>query len=504
MTPAPAARAEQEATAMADPATVSPGTGTGSSGTGSATVSPDSGARSPADRDAGTAAAISPEPGTHSPTSPDTRTAAATPDPAPSVRPAHPDTRDADADVVFGRLRAHQSAKLALTGRFAGRGAVETGAQGARVQLSDGRSMLDFGSYAVTLLGHRHPGVTAAVRRQLDVMPTSTRSLANPVTAAAAECLAAYFGGVLPKVYFGLNGSDAVEVSVKLARLASGRDRVLAVNGGFHGKTLGALALTHSPLFRAGLRGCAVDVTHIDAADPGAVAREAARGDVAAVVFEPVQGENGARPIAPEVLRRWTRDARAHGVFAVADEIQCGLRRCGERSVALAEGLAVDAVLVGKPLGGGVVPLSAVVCTPQLYAPLAADPFLHSATFGGHPLSCAALPAALTAIEERAAHGAGLATAIEAGLRTLAARHSRLVRGVTGRGLLWGVDFAVPHAAGEVVVELANAGLVVSPCLSRPTTVRLLPSLATTHAQLAEALGILDGALTLAGSAVTV
>lgn len=407
-----------------------------------------------------------------------------------------------DAGPVFERLRAHQSPKLALTGRFAGRGAVECAAEGARVHLSDGRSMLDFGSYAVTLLGHRHPGVTAAVRRQLDTMPTSTRSLANPVTARAAECLAGYFGGVLPKVYFGLNGADAVEVAVKLARLASGRDRVLAVAGGFHGKSLGALALTHSPLFRSGLRGCSVDVVHIDADDPGAVAREAARGDVAAVVFEPVQGENGARPLPVEVMRRWARDARAHGVFAVADEIQCGLRRCGERSVALAEGLAVDAVLVGKPLGGGVVPLSALVCTEELYAPLAADPFLHSATFGGHPLSCAALPAALAAIEERAEHGAELAVAFEGGLHALAARHTALVRRVTGRGLLWGVEFAVPHAAGEVVVELANSGLVVSPCLSRPTTLRLLPSLATTHGQLREALDILDGALTLAEAAV--
>ncbi|GAU71074.1 putative aminotransferase [Streptomyces sp. NBRC 110611] len=399
------------------------------------------------------------------------------------------------SDAVFDRLRRHQSPTLALTGKFAGQGAVESAASGSRVTLSDGRSVLDFGSCAVALLGHRHPGVVAAVQRQLAVMPTSTRSLANPVSAEAAAVLADYLGGSLPKVAFGLNGADAVEISVKLARLASGRDRVLAVRGSYHGTTIGALALTHNPLFRAGLRGCTVDVVHIDPDDPDAVRRECAQGPVAALIFEPVQGENGAVPLSPEVLRRWTLDAHAHGAFVIADEIQCGLRRCGERSVALAERLTVDAVLVGKPLGGGIVPLSAMVCSDLLYAPLSADPFLHSATFGGHPLSCAALPAALAAVEDLAGHGRMLTDRLTAGLQTLHERHGQVMSGFRGRGLLWGIDFTAPQTAGEVVVGLANAGLLVSPCLSRPTTVRLLPPLTTTTAELDQALEILDTAL---------
>ncbi|MDT0436579.1 MULTISPECIES: aspartate aminotransferase family protein [Streptomyces] len=401
----------------------------------------------------------------------------------------------AAAPEVFNRLRRHLSPKLALTGSFAGRGAVEESARGCRVTLSDGRSALDFGSYAVTLLGHRHPAVTAAVREQLETMPTSTRSLANPVTADAAARLSGYLDDRLPKVYFGLGGADVVEVAVKLARLATGRGRVLAVRGGFHGKTLGALALTHSPLYRVGLRGCAVDVVHLDPGDPDAVRRETAAGDVAALVFEPVQGENGAVPLPREVLRQWCEDAHRHGAFAIADEIQCGLRRCGERSVALADRLPVDAVLFGKPLGGGVVPLSALLCSERMYAPLAADPFLHSATFGGHPLSCAALPAALTAIEELAERGAGSAALLDEALTALAARYPGAVVEVRGRGLLRGVEFATPATAGAVVVGLAGAGLLVSPCLGRPTTVRLLPPLVATAAEITEAVGILDAAV---------
>jgi len=406
------------------------------------------------------------------------------------------------AGEVFDRLRRHQSPKLALTGKIAGQGAVESSALGARVTLSDGRDVLDFGSYAVALLGHRHPRVVEAVGRQLDVMPMSTRSLANPVVAQAAARLADYLGGALPKIYFGLNGADAVEVAVKLARLATGRERVLAVTGGYHGKTLGALSLTHSPLFRAGLRGCVVDVVHLDPNDPHAVREQMSAGPVAAVVFEPVQGENGAVPLPTDVLRQWCEDAHAHGAFAIADEIQCGLRRCGERSVALADGLPVDAVLVGKPLGGGVMPLSAVACTQELYQPLEKDPFLHSATFGGHPLSCAALPAALDAVEELAERGRKLSDRLVDGLRELGERHPRVMSGYHGRGLLWGIDFTTPAAAGEVVVSLANNGLLVSPCLGRPTTVRLLPPLVTTDAELDAGMDILDTALTAAGAAI--
>ncbi|MEV4616820.1 aminotransferase class III-fold pyridoxal phosphate-dependent enzyme [Kitasatospora sp. NPDC049258] len=418
--------------------------------------------------------------------------------PVSSDTPAPADTA---APEAFDRLRRHLSPKLALTGSFAGRGAVEATAEGCRVTLSDGRSALDFGSYAVTLLGHRHPAVAAAVRHQLETMPTSTRSLANPVTARAAACLAGYLGDALPKVYFGLNGADVVEVAVKLARLATGRSRVVAVDGGFHGKSAGALALTHNPLYRVGLKGCTVDVVHVDPTDPEAVLREVRAAEVAAVVLEPVQGENGAVPLPVETLRRWCADAARAGAFVIADEIQCGLRRCGERSVALAAGLPVDAVLLGKPLGGGVVPLSALVCSEQLYAPLAADPFLHSATFGGHPLSCAALPAALEAIEELAPHGHRLSLLLDAALARLRADHPEVVRAVRGAGLLRGIELAHPQAAGTVLAELAGAGLLVSPCLSRPTTLRLLPPLVCTGAELAEAVRILDAAFAVAGRA---
>ena len=409
---------------------------------------------------------------------------------------------DSAARTVFTRMRRHLPPYLAMTGKLAGRGAVESSADGCRVRLSDGRSALDFGSYAVTLLGHRHPAVVAAVRAQLDAQPVATRTLANPATAAAAARLVEYLDSELTRVCFGVSGADAVEAAIKLARLASGRSRIVAVQGGFHGKSLGALALTHHERYRTGLLDVLPGVAHVPADDPDAVAREIGRGDVAALIFEPVQGENGVRPLEPDVLAAWCSAATANDAFVIADEIQCGLRRCGEPSLALAAGLPVDAVLMGKPLGGGVLPVSAAVCRDRLYAPLLADPVVHTSTFAGYPLGCAAVPAALDAIEELADRGPVLATAMADGLAELRRRYPGTVAEVRGRGLLWGMDLDPPHLAGDLVVQLAQAGLLVSPCMSRPGTLRLMPPLVAGAAEVSEALDIVAVVLDRAASGV--
>jgi putrescine aminotransferase len=407
-----------------------------------------------------------------------------------------------DAGEVFRQMRRHLPPALAMAAKLAGQGAVEVAADGVWVTLSDGRRLLDFGSYAVTLIGHRHPLVVAAIHAQLDLQPTATRSLGNPTLSSAAARLSGYFGDALPRVYFGLNGADAVEAATKLARLRTGRPRIVAVEGGYHGKSLGALALTHSAQFRQGSIDALSAVSHVDPEDPEAVAVATSAGDVAAVVFEPIQGEHGIRPIAPQVLTAWCADAHRNGAMVIADEIQTGLRRCGPRSVALDAGLPVDALLVGKALGGGVVPLSAMLCTDDFYRPLTENPFLHTATFAGHPLCVAAVEPTLSALEELSESGVRIGRQLEAGLRELHARCPDLVTEVRGRGLLWGIDFVSAQAAGEVMLSLMQHGLLISPCLSRPTTLRLLPSLVTTSAQVALALEMLADAMTEAGAAV--
>lgn len=399
------------------------------------------------------------------------------------------------SDTPLDVLRRHVSPGMALGAKLTGTGAVEESADGATVRLSDGRELIDFGSYGVTLLGHRHPAVVEAVAAQLDRMPATSRVLANPATTALVARLVDALGAPLERVWLGSDGADAIEVALKLARKRTGRLRVLAVERGFHGKTLGALSLTWNPPFRLGLEPLLGHVTHVDPSDPEAVARECAKGDVAAIVFEPIQGEAGVRPLATEVLRRWCADAHAAGAYAIADEIQTGMRRCGPLSLARAAELDVDAVLLGKALGGGVLPVAALVATPELHEPLAADPTFHSATFGGHPLGCAAAVAALDAVDELADHAAFVGERVGLGLRAIAAAHPRAVTAVRGCGLLWGIEVAAAGVAGNMLIELAQNGLIVSPCLSAPRAIRLLPPMVATADEVDRALEAFDAAL---------
>lgn len=394
-------------------------------------------------------------------------------------------TIESSAQPAMEEAARHMAPGLIKRQRIIAGGAYEVFGDGSVVQLSNGRSVLDFGSYAVTLFGHRPAPVLDMVRDALDRMPTTTRLLANPYSVRFAERLAATIApGRLPRVCLGMNGSDAVETAMKLAMGRTGRSAVLAVQGAFHGKSLGALAATADPERRRPVQGFLGDVRHIPWT-MDAVAEAAREWPFAALIFEPVQGEGGGRAIPMQLLRRWTSDAKAAGAYVIADEIQCGLRRCGPVSVAEHGGLDVDAVLFGKAIGGGVMPLSAVVCSDDLFKPLIDDPYFHTTTFGGHPASCAAGLAALELLESMEGRFAeasrDLAVMMEA-LRGL----GPVVRS-EAIGLFGVLEFATPTIAATAVLQAGRHGLLMAPCLSAPCVARLLPPVVTTSSQFAEA-----------------
>lgn len=399
------------------------------------------------------------------------------------------------ASTVFGRSAAHLVPGMADRHRVIGAGGFETTAEGAQVTLSNGRVALDFGSYAVPLFGHRPVSVLDAVRRSLDEMPTSTKMLANPYTARLAERLtAAIEPDRLSRVCFGLNGSDAVECALKLAIASTGRSTVLAVEGGFHGKSMGALAATWDPARRGPVLGFLGPVRHLPL-EPDAVQRVVRQEPVAALIFEPVQGEGGGRRLPPDLLRRWTSDARAAGAFVIADEIQCGLRRCGPMSIAVELGLEPDAVLFGKALGGGVMPLSAALCTEELFAPLRQDPYFHTSTFSGHPASCAAGLAALELLDELDAEFKAKDGLLAEGLDELPSRYPELVAEAHAYGLFGVISLTTPELANLLVLEAGRRGLLMAPALSAPTVLRLLPPLVVSAEQIRDAFAILDTSL---------
>jgi putrescine aminotransferase len=403
-------------------------------------------------------------------------------------------TTSPDQQTVTRCTTDHLAPGLAQIQRMIGRGAHEAEALGARVRLSDGRTMIDFGSYAVMLFGHRPPSVVRAVHEALDRMPASTRMLANPYSALLARRLVHMLAPErLSRVVFGLNGADAVEAALKLAMAETGRARILAVEGAFHGKSIGALAATADRERREPVRGFLGSVRHLPLrAD--AVAAAMREAPAAAFIFEPVQGEGGGRELPARLLRRWCSDAHAAGAFVIADEIQVGLRRCGPISLSLAQGLEPDAVLFGKALGGGVLPLSAVICTEQLFTPLVRDPFFHTATFAGHPLSCAAGLAALELLDEIADQAGQTGRLLADGITSVAANRAGVVREGRTMGLFGVLEFASPVLANLTLLDCGRRGLLVARCLSVPNVLRVLPPVDTPPAVMAQAMEILDAA----------
>lgn len=395
---------------------------------------------------------------------------------------------------IFAAAKSHLNRRVAGMNRLIGANAYAVSADGAVVRLSDGREFLDLGTWAPTVLGHRPPAVVAAVHEQLGTLPVAPRGLASAAAPLLARRLAELASpSRLERVWLGANGADVVEAALKLARVATGRLRVLALRGGFHGRTLGALAVSDGDRYSPGLTPLLREVTFCDPV-PGAVEREVGRGDVAAVILEVLQGSSPAIPLPGEMLAQWARAAHEAGALVIVDEIQTGLWRCGEFSLGLSGGLDPDAVLFGKTLGGGVMPLSALLCTADMAAALERTPFLHSQTFSGHPLACAAGLAALAASREAvAAHGERVAAWL-ASLRIRLAGRADVVTEAGACGLMLGARFVSAQAAEQFVMAAARRGVLVAPSDSDRSVVRVLPSLVLADKQMAEAAQALEHA----------
>ena len=398
------------------------------------------------------------------------------------------------ADLV-DRYRRHLSRGRALFGQVSG-GLTEVASEGAWVYTADGRRLLDCGGYGVFLHGHRHPRVVAAVKRQLDRHPLATRVLLEPVTASAAEALSSVAPAGLDHVHFVNSGAEATETALKLAR-ALGHPRLVATHGGFHGKTLGALSVTGNPTYRDPFLPL-LPAEHVPYGDLGAMTAALDRlGHRACVLLEPIQGEAGVVLPPPGYLAGVADACRRVGALLVVDEIQTGLARTGRWWGGDHDGLQPDLLLVGKGLSGGVVPVAAVLATRPAYAPFDADPFLHSSTFAGSPLACAAARAAVEVIAveglvDRAAEiGARLTAELTA---VLSDRLGDQLVEVRGRGLLIGAEFDRPGVVGELVLELLHEGVVVSTSLNEHRVLRFTPPAIMTRAEESCAIAAVDRA----------
>ena len=367
-------------------------------------------------------------------------------------------------------------------------------AEGSELLTADGRRILDlYGGHAVAALGYGHPRLTAALAEQVATLLFQSNAVTLEVRAEAAEALAAIAPEGLERVFFVNSGAEANENALRIACTATGRNKILAITHGFHGRTAAAGAVT----WRAadtwyGFPGQPFDVDFSPRNDVAAA--EAMIGpEVAAVIFEPVQGIGGAFDLSGDFVAALRACTRAAGALLIADEVQCGMGRTGQWFAVAACGVEPDLMTLAKALGGG-LPCGALLATGPLAA-LQKEGALGS-TFGGGPLAAAAILAVIRAIE-----GEGLLANVRA--REAQIRRSCVtgpVRGIQGRGLMLGLVCDRP--AADVRDALLGHDILAGTSAD-PRVLRLLPPLVLGEAQverLAAALASIGPASTSDGS----
>ncbi len=407
---------------------------------------------------------------------------------------------DTTQEPAATRAPWQEDAGRDLVRSFGDRMALFVRGEGAYIWDGDGTKYLDFlAGIAVNALGHAHPVFVEAITAQASTLSHVSNYFATPPQLAMAARLKRLAGtGESGRVYFGNSGAEANEAALKLARLhgrGTDRTRILTLKGGFHGRTMGALALTGKPALQADFLPMVPGVEHIDATIE---ALEAAMDErVAAFLVEPIQGEAGVVELPEGYLQAARKLTARHGALLIIDEIQTGAGRTGAWFGFQHAGIVPDAITVAKGIGGG-FPIGALITFGA-----ASDLFFpgtHGSTFGGNALGTAVGGAVLQEIES-----AGLvenAARRETQLREgIAALGSPLVAGVRGRGLLLGIALSSP-VAKAVVAAAQQHGLIVN--AANDDTIRIAPPLTIGDAEVAEFLELFGASLATVSDALII
>jgi predicted acetylornithine/succinylornithine family transaminase len=369
-----------------------------------------------------------------------------------------------------------------------------THGRGCYVFDQTGKKYLDFlGGIAVNALGYSYPDLVKTIRREADRAVHVSNLFHNPFQGPLAAKLAKWSG--MDRAFFSNSGSEAVEGALKLARIAAKKKpggatktRILALENSFHGRTFGALSITHTLKYREPFEPLVPGVEFVrlnDVADLESKFKD----DVCAVVIEPIQGEGGIYPVSADFWKRARELATKHGAALIADEIQCGLGRTGkEFAYRRLPGLP-DIVIVAKPLAGG-LPLGAFLAREEFASSFV--PGLHGSTFGGGPLTCATGLTFLEVVERKhlLANVRARGAELKAGLKKMAAKFD-FIREIRGEGLMLGVDLDVEGA--PYVAEALKQGLLIN--CTHDHILRFLPPFILTAQQVKEGLSKIESVL---------
>jgi acetylornithine/N-succinyldiaminopimelate aminotransferase len=376
--------------------------------------------------------------------------------------------------------------------------------KGVRVFDEDGRAYLDLlAGIGVGALGHGHEGLSQAIAEQAREMIHCSNLFFHPLQGRVAERLARLSG--LSRAFFCNSGAEAVEACLKFARRywftkgVAGRTEIIAMEGDFHGRTLGALSTTYGEHYRTPFAPLLPNVRFVPVNDPAAL-RAAVTTNTAAIILEPIQGEGGVRPLTQEFADAVNEVCSKTGTLLIADEVQCGLGRTGQPFYFQKLGLRPDLVSVGKALAGG-VPMGAALVSEEVAAALAFGD--HGSTFGGNLLACRAALVCLDALEAGLMdHVKNVGAHLHAKLQDLKKKHPSIVA-VRGAGLMWGLELKDEPKDITIAVHEAATRQGVLVNRTAGNVIRLLPPLMITKAELDEALGLLDAAFSEVFAGVT-
>jgi acetylornithine/succinyldiaminopimelate/putrescine aminotransferase/predicted amino acid dehydrogenase len=391
-----------------------------------------------------------------------------------------------------------------------------TRGEGAWLFDRDGRRFLDcYAQYGAVALGHNAPCVTAAVRASLDSLEPA---MVQPYRAVHAEALASALARLAPGdlscCIFATSGAEIVEAAIKLVRARIRRPIILSATGSFHGKTLGALALTGQLHHADGFGPLPAGFEHVEFGDADALA---ARLDddgesVAALFLEPIQGERGVHPTPPGYLARVREICADHGVALVLDEIQTGLGRTGQLFACQEEGITPDILLLGKALGGGLFPLSALLASAEFWDEGFA--LRHSSTFANNNVACRVGLAVVEALTSGGlcAEAARKGQRLLARLEHMAERYPAVVAAIRGKGLMSAIELRTlgergaflsflthqglyPYAVAATIAEMA--AVLVLPTLGATSVIRVAPPLVISDDELETAMNGIESVLGL-------
>lgn len=416
-------------------------------------------------------------------------------------RPADPDRL---AQEILQKYERYINPGLVRLYRFANVVTAEWEAQGAVVRDIHGKEYLDFsGGPAVFTIGHRHPKVVQAVKDQLDRMPMSVRAMPRQPEADLAELLAQITPGDLQFTFFANSGTEANEGALKLARLATGRKNFVAAVNAFHGKTFGALSASGREKYKTPFEPLVPGFTHVPFGDLAAMERAVDR-QTAAVILEPIQGEGGVIIPSDDYLPGVRVLCDRMGALLILDEVQTGLGRTGKMFACEHWGVTPDLITMAKALGGGIIPIGAITGRPHIWKKLEQNPYLHSSTFGGNGLACAAGVATIRVLldEHLPERAAELGPYMVQRLRELQRRHPTVVKDVRGKGLLIGMEFIDPDVVLLITADALDRGLIVFYSLNKPECFRIAPPLTITREQIDRAVEILDQSIAWAAQMV--